>query len=62
MVGQLVLSPRRGEKEAHHCVGYPVAQGGGVCGYRVEWEVLRVALVVVSEEGDDEEREEEVER
>lgn len=55
-----VPSPGGRQEEPHYRVCYAVAEGDGVGGEGVQGEVLGVALVVASEEGEDEEGEEEV--
>ena len=48
------------EDEAHYAVCDAVPQGDGVCGDSVQRQILRVALVVAAEEGEDQEGQEEV--
>lgn len=55
LIGHSAPSPGRREDEAHYCVCDAVAERRGMCGDGVQREIVRIALMVVPEEWDDQE-------
>lgn len=50
-------TPGRRENKAHYGISDPVAEGGSMCGYGMERQVVRIALVITAKEWDDQEGE-----
>lgn len=57
VIGCSPPTPGRRENEAHHGISDPVAEGGCMCRYGVEREIVCIALVIAAEERDDQEGE-----